>query len=105
MTIFIGSTKKQATRILQYSAIELNNEQNCAFIISSIGTCFGLYKNEIMDLLFDEFIYKPKNENCDYINIFTNKLYNICKFEYRFFTNLNFKSKKQYEDFIKDSVF
>jgi hypothetical protein len=105
MSLFNGATEQQIRTILRYSSQDLYNEENCAFILSSIGTCFGVYYNQLMDLSFDDFSYIDKSNDIDYINLFTNKLYKISNFEYRFYSNLHFGSKLEYQMYIQGCEF
>ena len=104
MTLFINATEQETKNILYYSAKDLSNEDKCAFILTDIGTSFGIYYDEIMDYTFS-FNYKKKDNDYDYTNLFLNKLYRISQYNYRFYYDLEFNSKTEYQIYINSCAF
>jgi hypothetical protein len=104
MTLFYNFSEKQIKTTLRFSAIEMQNNEY-AFIINSIGQRFGIYKNEIMFFsdMTKNYYYIEKRE--DNINLFVNKFYQITQFEYKFFVDLKFENKSDFEKFIDSCEF
>jgi bacterioferritin-associated ferredoxin len=103
MCLFKGASEKEIKSIILHSARDLHVESACAFIISDCGSCFGIYYNEIMECYFNNFTYRTKPENS--VNLFFNRLYRISNFTYRFYNNLEFKCKLDFEEYIKKNKF